>query len=215
MDSCISSSLLSQPSVLSEGEADRVSVVIRPAQFRDLRGLAEVLTRGFHPTSGWLVWLYPLLKLGIYEDLRHRLGSSSPFHTCLVASLPAAGGDRIVGTVEIALRPSCPWGKTHPQSLYISNLVVAGDYRRQGVARKLLLKCDQIALEWGFTVLCLHVLENNQPAKQLYFSSGYALELVEPYLGHWLFNQPRRLFLTKALTSSQTKLSLSRRDPRL
>jgi ribosomal protein S18 acetylase RimI-like enzyme len=100
----------------------------------------------------------------------------------------------IIGTVEIALRNGfiC-------ESLYISNLAVSYDYRRQGVARHLLLKCEQIAVEWGHQSLSLHVLEDNHPAKNLYLSLGYQLLETEISWQNWLFKSPKRLFLQKKL----------------
>ena len=143
----------------------------------------------------------PFLKLGICEDLRSRLRSNTPYYACLVASIPAtplAEKEKIAGTVEIALRTS-PWSANREQHLYISNLAVITSYRRQGIAQKLLLKCDQIALEWGFQDLSLHVLENNFQARQLYSKSGYQLSKTEHSLWASVLKRPRRLLLSKRL----------------
>ena len=68
------------------GQSDRSSHChIRAAQPGDLAGLAELLADSFHSQHGILGWAYPLLRLGIYEDLRNRLRSTSPHHICLVA----------------------------------------------------------------------------------------------------------------------------------
>ncbi|MGK7877434.1 MAG: GNAT family N-acetyltransferase [Xenococcaceae cyanobacterium] len=201
MNSCFSSPLISYQSTSTDSIAGASQLVIRTAQVKDLKGLAEVLTNSFHPPQGLLYWMYPLLKLGIYEDLRNRLHSCSPHYMCLVASKPVTTivgeGEEIVGTVEIALRSTCSWPTICSQYPYISNLAVRNSARRQGIARKLLLKCEQVALDWGFQQLYLHVLENNYQARQLYFTSGYQLHRIESSLSGWLFKRPRRLLLNK------------------
>ncbi|MDY7013441.1 MAG: GNAT family N-acetyltransferase [Cyanobacteriota bacterium] len=204
--------------------ADRrlLCIAVRAARLSDLHALAEVLTQSFHPPVGWMSWAYPLLKLGIQEDLRGRLQENSPHYFCLTALVsakkcyltgdtkkPEAYGSgkclreaagrtsKIAGTIEIALRSSGTLGRT--QYAYISNLAVSRSYRRQGIARKLLLSCEPMALDWGFREIYLHVLEDNQQARQLYSSSGYRLYRVEPSWENLLFNRPRRLLLQKTL----------------
>lgn len=179
-------------------------VTIRTAQAQDLTTLAEILADSFHPRTGIIGWAYPMLRLGIYEDLRNRLRSTSPHYVCLVAvaAVSTVDGSReeLAGTVEIALRSTPtlqPRGSQYP---YISNLAIKKSCRRQGVARQLLLACERTSLEWGFSDLYLHVLENNHQARQLYLKSGYQLRQVEPSYSSWLLGRPKRLFLRKHLT---------------
>ena len=179
-------------------------LTIRTAQVRDLTTLAEILTDSFHPRTGFVRWAYPMLRLGIYEDLRNRLRSNSPHYVCLVAvadgSSVTASGEALAGTVELALRSPPSWQKGAYQYPYISNLAVRKSCRRLGVAKQLLLACERTSLEWGFQDLYLHVLENNHQARQLYLKAGYQLRQVEPSYGAWLFGHPKRLFLHKHLT---------------
>ncbi|HEY9633272.1 MAG TPA: GNAT family N-acetyltransferase [Coleofasciculaceae cyanobacterium] len=176
---------------------------VRTAQAQDLNTLSEILTDSFHPRTGFMRWAYPILRLGIYEDLRNRLRCASPHYVCLVAvagvSTVVGSREELAGTVEIALRSPHSWQPGAFQYPYISNLAVSQSRRRQGVARQLLLACEQTALEWGFQDLYLHVLENNYQARQLYLKTGYLLQQVEPSYGAWLFGQPKRLFLRKHL----------------
>ncbi|AFZ19342.1 GNAT family N-acetyltransferase [Allocoleopsis franciscana] len=176
---------------------------IRTAQVLDLTTLAEILTDSFHPRTGVIRWAYPMLRLGIYEDLRNRLRANSPHYVCLVAvadgSKVTDSGEVLAGTVEIALRSPPSWQPHGSQYPYISNLAVRKSYRRLGVARQLLLACERTSLEWGFPDLYLHVLENNHQARQLYLKAGYQLHQVEPSYSAWLFGQPKRLFLHKHL----------------
>jgi len=178
--------------------------MIRAAQAKDVSYLADILTDSFHPPEGFKRWAYPLLRLGIYEDLRSRLRSTSPHYLCLVAvvSNPAQAGhpDFVAGTVEMTLRSPLSWPRRSFQYPYISNLAVHSAYRRQGVAQQLLLTCERTALDWGFPEIYLHVLENNYQARKLYLKRGYRLDQVEPSWSYWLLKQPRRLFLHKHLT---------------
>ena len=174
-----------------------------------------------------MFWLYPLLRLGICEDLRARLKSSVPYYSCLSAiavvdtpltqpTIPDTTQTReIAGTVEIALREreglnECALRKEHPHSvksqgenegnyLYISNLAVSPAYRRQGIARKLLLSCEPLARQWGYREIYLHVLENNDRAKQLYFNLGYDINRIEPQKNNWIWPHPKCLLLRKSL----------------
>ncbi|WP_267383173.1 GNAT family N-acetyltransferase [Cyanobacterium sp. uoEpiScrs1] len=176
----------------------RLPVMVRIAQISDIKDLTEVLIRSFHPPQQWSSWLYPLFRLEINEDLRIRFRAHSPYYCCLVAMISNGTSndfqELVIGTVEITLG-----SRLHSQSLYISNLAVSHSYRRQGVAKYLLQKCEQVALEWGYNSLGLHVLENNYPAKQLYLNYGYKLQKTESTWKGWLFKTPRRLFLQKIL----------------
>jgi ribosomal protein S18 acetylase RimI-like enzyme len=184
-------------------------IKIRTAQTQDLSQLAEILTDSFHPPTGIMRWASPILRLGIYEDLRNRLRSNSEHYFCLVAvskvSTVADYYEEIAGTVEIALRSPPSWQPQVSKYAYISNLAVSQSCRRQGVAKQLLLACDRTAKEWGFQELSLHVLENNHQARQLYLKTGYKLSQVEPSYGIWrLLRRPKRLFLQKNLTTTLT-----------
>lgn len=177
------------------------SLTIRKAKIKDLNQVADVLTRSFHPHQGFFFWLYPILRLGLYEDLRNRLNSDRPYYLCLVATIPEDALQQkevIVGTVEIALRPTHSFAFIGAKYPYISNLAVSQAYRRQGIASKLLLKCEHIAWEWGYEKLALHVLEDNYQAKQLYLSKGFREERVEGNINNLLFQRPKKLLLIKS-----------------
>jgi len=198
---------------------------VRVAASKDLALLADLLALSFHSGEGFVDWLYPVLRLGIYEDLKNRLRSGSEHYTCLVVEMrclvsPANslrinsvepsiedGTDKyrsnrvecLAGTVEMALRSRLPWQIPSLDYPYLSNLAVHPEYRRQGVAQELLSNCEKTAREWGFDEIYLHVLENNHAARQLYYQAGYRLEQVDGHWSNWLLGQPRRLFLRKQL----------------
>jgi ribosomal protein S18 acetylase RimI-like enzyme len=173
---------------------------IRAVKQADLIELVDVLASSFHPQTGLNQWLFPLLRLGIYEDFRQRLRSAhSPDYSCLVAVKSGESYSPVLGTVEVTLRPTqFLLISTNPHP-YLSNLAVNEIYRRQGIAHHLLLACERIVAERGYHDLYLHVLENNQPAKQLYLKAGYRIQSAEPLWCSWLLKRPRRLLLHKTL----------------
>jgi GNAT superfamily N-acetyltransferase len=175
------------------------ALIIRPACQPDIASLSDVLASSFHRKNGWLGWLYPLLQMGIYEDLRMRLRFSPKHYACLVATI--GEDEAVVGTVEVGIRNASMWSSQAASCLYISNLAVQSDYRRHGIAQRLLAACDQLALEWGYPDLYLHVLENNHTARRLYHRAGYKLCRVEAGFGFWLWGQPKQYFLCKKLHS--------------
>jgi ribosomal protein S18 acetylase RimI-like enzyme len=184
--------------------------LIRGAVSGDLMQLAEILALSFHSREGIGSFIYPVLRLGIYEDLKNRLRSASEHYICLAAELVPTrpsnqshlvGGECLAGTVEMALRSHHPWSMSNSEYPYLSNLAVHPDCRRLGVAQKLLNNCEHIALEWGFSDIYLHVLENNQPARKLYNQAGYRLHQVDWNWTCLFLGQPRRLFLRKHLIS--------------
>jgi ribosomal protein S18 acetylase RimI-like enzyme len=215
---------------LNKGEnsrRDTFPVAVRSVQQQDLASLAEVLVDSFHSREGILGLFYPFLRMGIYEDLRSRLRNKTHRYACLVAvqtakteplnaaylhqlamvpgmgdrfEIPARG--RPIGTVELSVRSPQPWNTRQGTGyLYLSNLAVQSEYRRHGVAQQLLQACEQMALDWGFENIYLHVLENNPSARRLYRRAGYQLHEVEAGIGTWLMGQPKQLFLRKILVN--------------
>jgi ribosomal protein S18 acetylase RimI-like enzyme len=198
------------------GDAPVHPFFIRAARQQDLPHLAEVLAQSFHSQDGVMGWMYPLLRLGIYEDLRNRLNAKAPHQVCLVAvpqaemltaqrSLrPAASRviTSLAGTVELSQRSYAFWQTQRSCYLYISNLAVQAGYRRQGVARQLLTACEQLAVEWRVPDLYLHVLENNHAARRLYYKAGYRIKRVDTGVSSWFLGQPRQLYLHKRLPTN-------------
>ena len=174
-------------------------LIIRPAKLEDVRELTEVLVYGFYQFPEILGWVYSLLRLGIYEDLRNRLSSQSPFYCCLIAvAIDSQGKRSIVGTVEISIRYPSVWS-LDSQFPYISNLAVKPDFRRQGVGKKLLAECEQMARNWGYHETRLHVLKSNEAAKQLYIHHGYKIDRSQSTWNEIFMIPSQRLLLSKQL----------------
>lgn len=72
---------------------------------------------------------------------------------------------------EAVLPP--PFPTTARLRCYISNMAVAPNHRCQGVATKMLNRCERIARLWGQTSTWLHVEIENEAAESLYRGLGY------------------------------------------
>ena len=198
VDCCGLSSLIGKGSALAKNPSCTVSVTIREANLKDIKALTEVLTLSFHPPKGWLAFLQPILKLGVYEDLQLRLRGKTPYYCCLVAVestiTPSETQEKVIGTIELSLKTgfNCHY-------LYISNLAVLEGHRRKGIAKQLLKQCEQIASKWEYDTLNLHVLDNNDAAKKLYLNNGYQIAETELMWPHWPWFRSHKLFLNKKL----------------
>ncbi len=193
----------------AEDSHDGSYLQIRAAQLEDASAIAEILADSFHSKEGMLGWAYPLLRLGICEDVQNRLRAGAPYHVCLVAVNGQAIGmagklcsskETLAGTLEVSVRPSSvPWGNKYLRYPYLSNLAVRQCDRRRGIAVQLLLSCERVVLEWGFHDIYLHVLENNYQARQLYFKLGYQLHQIDAKWSDRIFGKPQQILLHKYL----------------
>jgi ribosomal protein S18 acetylase RimI-like enzyme len=165
------------------------SLVVYPATAVDLDPVVEVLAQVFYPPLGLQRWLHPIHKRIIRQDLRLKLAARDPYYCCLAAAV----GAKVVGTAEISLR-----AMAHGKYPYLSNLAVLPEWRRQGIARQLLLSAEEVVQKWGYRRLQLHVLEDNLPAQQLYAQLGYVPLERTPQLWQWL-GIPPQLLLCKWL----------------
>ncbi|KAG4932480.1 hypothetical protein JHK87_046482 [Glycine soja] len=78
---------------------------------------------------------------------------------------------------------------------YLSNVCVAKELHRNGLAYALLEKSKLVAYDWGITDLYVHVAVDNEPAKKLYIKSGFVYESDEPAWQARFLDRPRRLLL--------------------
>lgn len=73
----------------------------------------------------------------------------------------------------------------------IHDVAVAGEYRRQGIAQKMMAYVEKIAEERGCCKLTLEVLQGNHNAQQMYSKLGYAGYQLDADTGGALFWQKR------------------------
>ncbi len=181
---------------------NKIQPSIQLAVMEDTKAVSAVLAKSFYDFPEFARWIYPFLQFTINEDLRYRLRSHAPMYACLVAKLatssPTNCTDTIVGTAELTLRSASFWSN-ELQYPYISNLAVSKDYRRLGIGSQLLARCEEIALDWGYSQTRLHVLDRNREAKQLYCHNGYQIAQIESNWRDLWFDCSPRLLLKKRL----------------
>ncbi len=168
-------------------------MTIYPATLADLDALCDVLALAFHPPQGFQSLFFYFYKLSIGADLQQRLGSRERHYCCLAAWVDG----ELVGTLEISLR-RLPAIRVWRPEVYISNVAVLPQWRRRGVARRLLQGAEGIVKAWGYSTLYLHVEETNAAARSLYTSLNYEIVHVTPNLWFWL-GCPRQFLLGKWL----------------
>ena len=188
--------------------------IIRRANPDDLPQLTDLLTSSFYHRSGWMGLVYPVVKLGIQEDLKQRIKAQKPNYMCLAAidcGLQSKAGPEparttkmsrsafVAGTLELSERQSWPWQSLSARYVYLSNLAVRPDLRRRGIALALLTHAEKLARSWQFKDLYLHVMEDNVQARRLYRKAGFSLFQAEETPYSWLGLQSRRLLLHKAV----------------
>jgi GNAT superfamily N-acetyltransferase len=83
---------------------------------------------------------------------------------------------------------------------YIERLVVSPDFRRQGMARRLLAAAEDLARDAGKKTVGLHVSANNLPALRLYENEGYEeVSRQHSFLTGYFLNIRDWLYLKKEL----------------
>ena len=184
----------------------RERVEIRPVCEDEIDRVADIITHSFHFDRGWMSWFTPLFKLGIAEDLRHRIRaqvpnprpSKLPQPICSIAICTDRSQSYVVGTIEVGARNAID-RLPRNRYAYISNLAVSREWRRKGVAQELLVECEQIAKSWGYTELYLHVMADNERGRNLYQKLGYELVVTDFARSMIPWYRPERLFLRKQI----------------
>ncbi len=184
----------------------REKLEIRAVCEDEIDRVADIITHSFHFDRGWMSWFTPLFKLGIAEDLRHRLRSQVPNPrpsklpqpVCSIAICTDRSQSYVVGTIEVGARNASD-RLPRNRYAYISNLAVSKEWRRKGVAQELLLECEQIAKSWGYTELYLHVMADNERGRNLYQKLGYELVVADFARSMIPWYRPKRLFLRKII----------------
>jgi ribosomal protein S18 acetylase RimI-like enzyme len=119
----------------------------------------------------------------VLEKLRHRRHEGS---ICLIVYKDSQDeprchydtSDNIVGTVEFSsldFKYTALEAKGSENKLYLMDLAVRKDSRKQGIASSLLKSAEKYAISNGYESILLHVDVGNHSALKLYEKHGYTL----------------------------------------
>ena len=96
---------------------------------------------------------------------------------------------QLIGSCGLEAAPMTPEGRSTPKLRtdeermtvrpLLSNLVVDPQFRRRGIAQKLMHEAELRALSWGFSELLIKVEVDNLPARALYERLGYVATGVD------------------------------------
>ncbi|MCS6782129.1 MAG: GNAT family N-acetyltransferase [Gloeomargarita sp. SKYBB_i_bin120] len=161
----------------------------RPLGLQDVSLLAQLLAACFPPPLNPGGCWTSLWERTIEHDIRQRLERDGD----KILWLGTWREGKLVGAVELSQRQ---W--RHRQYIYLANLAVAPAYRRQGIGRALLQLAEQAVQSWPQEQVYLHVMEDNQAARNLYAQLGYQVQRWEWTWRTWL-GGPRRLLLAKTV----------------
>jgi GNAT superfamily N-acetyltransferase len=156
------------------------NLVIRSATAWESEPLASLLLCCFHGRGSFNDLLAHWLKGNLTRELTTRFNRPATDYLCLIAYLDG----KLVATVEMVLKPM-PGRYQQGRRLdrgyyvYVSNLAVHPQYRRLGIAQRLLTRVEEVAISWRQPSVRLHVLSHNRGALKLYQSHGYRLEREE------------------------------------
>lgn len=140
--------------------------LIRQCLFGELNDVAGIFIESFYNTSTSWKKLYQLAEL-------NRLQQTFPYgeveHQMMVAILDS----KVVGFVDVNGLPPKPNQPKLPRP-YLSDLAVRPDYRRQGIAKALVQKCETFVVQdMGKKDLWIRVEEANEAAVSMYRDLGY------------------------------------------
>ncbi|KAF5802700.1 putative transcription regulator GNAT family [Helianthus annuus] len=137
---------------------------------------------------------------------------SFPEELCSSCKFSHDGENRVVvGTLDLNQCLSLPNEITgmRPKGIggdfaraYLSNVCVAKECQRNGLASLLIEKSKLVAQDWGISDLYVHVAVDNEPAKNLYIKCGFVYESEEPAWQARFLDRPRRLLLWMGLPNN-------------
>lgn len=123
----------------------------------------------------------------------------------IVCQLPAGDIIGCAGIETTAIPEGSLKAKAGPRYPLMSNVAVSREYRRKGIAEKLVKEAERISRkEWGYNQVFLYVEERNVPAVRLYQKLGYRKVWVDddattllPTSNGRLGNEPTKIVCMK------------------
>jgi GNAT superfamily N-acetyltransferase len=120
----------------------------------------------------------------IHREVEKYFGSVDPSTHERTLIFLAQIGEHVAAKAELMLAPISNFGETPapPRVGYVKRVVVFPEYRKLGLARRLMQHIIEYARgELSLTAIDLHVWEENIPAIRLYESLGFEVQHRELY----------------------------------
>lgn len=140
-------------------------MIIEQLKLQDLNDLKDLYENGFEGTA---TDMDQLVKT--FEKI-----SNSPDYHVLVAK----ENGKVVGSV-MGIICNELFGRCLP-FMVVENVVVLNDYRRQGIAKKLMIRIEEIAIQGKCTTILFVSSAHRTGAHKLYESLGYGIDKVNGY----------------------------------
>jgi len=133
---------------------------IRKGLFRDLRCVADLMMDAFYAEKSMMYHYHRMLEL---DRVQNNFPYDSSKHEYYVACCPDG---KVIGFVDIDARPSAR--KDAPPRPYLSDLAVSSEWRRKGIASRLVEQCEARARQMGKRKMYLRVEQKNDAALRMY-----------------------------------------------
>ena len=133
---------------------------IRRGLFKDLRCVADLMMDAFYSEKSIMYHYHRTLEL---DRVQNNFPYDSSKHEYYVACSPDG---KVIGFVDIDARPSPR--KDAPPRPYLSDLAVSSEWRRKGIASRLVEQCEARARSMGKSKMYLRVEQNNEAALHMY-----------------------------------------------
>lgn len=168
----------------------RLNVALRPAKQSDALALANLCTDAFYgehtlPDGPIKFIQRSFVFAKVLAQVSRRLSFEGKRECRLLVAADARGGP-LRGCVDLAVhlynipeqkfeltKDELPSQKDFCWRPYVASLAVERNYRRKGIARKLLREAEAIAQSWGYRELLLEVSAFNNAAIKFYSRGGY------------------------------------------
>jgi GNAT superfamily N-acetyltransferase len=152
-----------------------MTVLIRPAELRDLPGIAALagqLVRLHHHFDAQRFMLIPNVERGYAHFFESELRDPD------VLLLAAELADQVVGYAYARLEPR-DWNALLDSCGALHDIFVSDGLRRQGVAKRLVEAVRDWARDKGAPRMVLHTASKNSAARQFFATLGFRETMVE------------------------------------
>jgi ribosomal protein S18 acetylase RimI-like enzyme len=154
-------------------------VSIRESLHGDLGMCADVVISAFYPN--YKNPFKHMVRMAELSRLQQGFSYDKSQHVMYVATESVEennsnNNNMIVGFCDIDLRPpNQPMPFSYNPRPYLSDLCVHSEYRRRGIGRELILRCEEFCVKAGKDRVYVRVEGNNTAAMDLYNRLGYVV----------------------------------------